>query len=100
MKEKLADRMGTTNSAFLDWNHLFATSQHLGWLVCKVWSEDMTPALDGDTGERALAMYKGPLEAPKRRSAGNTHRPHPDPIKSLQSLRDKLSNMANSSSNR
>lgn len=38
--------------------------QDLGWLVKKVWGDSLSPAaaLEGDAGERALAMYKPPLE--------------------------------------
>jgi putative DNA primase/helicase len=37
--------------------------QDLGWLVQKVWSEGLNQSvLEGDAGERALALYKGPLD--------------------------------------
>lgn len=35
--------------------------QDLGWFVQKVWGQDLSP-LEGDAGERALALYKEPLE--------------------------------------
>jgi hypothetical protein len=46
-------------------DYLPTCEQDLGWLVKKVWGDSLSPAaaaLEGEAGERALAMYKPPLE--------------------------------------
>jgi len=53
--------------------------QDLGWFVRKVWAEELTPAVSGDAGERALMAYKAPLEGWDLDRVVDEILPHLDP---------------------